>query len=148
MLKHREGKLKELFKKAGEKKDGKGLNTPEGKFLEKKELRKVEKRIATEETTEKALKTAIEDIKHKDVKGLEEAKNALQASMAAMVNEAQSQQGDFLHFLQTDAERQPTGSFSCPYCGAQCVEKCRNNEHKSYGACLTECIALNPVEGK
>jgi len=149
MLKTREDKLKKAFEETNKKqKAGTGLNTPEGKFLEKKELRKIEKRLATEETTEKALKTAIEDIKKKDVKGLTEAKDALQASMAAMINEQQSQQGDFLHFLQTDASRQPTGSFSCPYCGAQCVEKCRENEHKSYSACLTECIALNPVEGK
>jgi hypothetical protein len=149
MLKTREQKLKAVFEENNKKqKAGTGLNTAAGKFLEKKEVRKLDKRLATEETTEKALKTAIEDIKHKDIKGLTEAKNALQASMAAMVNEAQSQQGDFLHFLQTDAERQPTGSFACPYCGAQCVEKCRNNEHKSYSACLTECIALNPVEKK
>lgn len=149
MLKTREQKLKAAFAENDKKqKAGTGLNTPAGKFLEKKEIRKLEKRLATEQTTETALKTAIEDIKKKDVKGLTEAKNALQASMAAMINEQQSQQGDFLHFLQTDAERQPTGSFSCPYCGAQCVEKCRTNEHKSYSACLTECIALNPVEGK
>lgn len=146
MLTHRQQQLKKLFEDNNNKvKAGTGLNTPEGKFLEKKELRKVEKRIATETVTEKALKTAIVDIKKKDVKGLEEAKDALQASMAAMMNEQQATSGDFLKLLQTSAERQPTGSFSCPYCGAQCVEKCRNTEHKSYSACLTECIALNPV---
>jgi len=146
MLTHRQQQLKKLFEDNNSKvKAGTGLNTPEGKFLEKKEVRKLEKRIAAETVTETALKTAIVDIKKKDVKGLEEAKDALQASMAAMVNEQQSTSGDFLKLLQIEVERQPTGSFSCPYCGAQCVEKCRNTEHKSYSACLTECIAINPV---
>merc|ERR1719194_56043 len=70
-----------------------------------------------------------------DVKGLIEAKQAMQEQMQAL----QESEGQFLHFLQTAAP-----GFSCPYCGAQCIEKCRTTEHKSMSGCLTECLAKNP----
>merc|ERR1719271_2314777 len=105
------------------------------KFLKRKEERKLKKDKALQEQTEKALDGAIKDIKNKDAKGLEEAKKDLQASMEAL----QEQSGEFLHFLQVLAP-----GFSCPYCGAQCIEKCVQGEHKTYSTCLATCLAENP----
>jgi hypothetical protein len=110
---------------------------PEVKFLKRKEERKLKKDKALQEQTEKALTSAITDIKNKDPKGLEEAKKALQATMEAL----SAQSGEFLHFLQLAAP-----GFSCPYCGAQCIEKCVSTEHKTMSGCLSECLAKNPTE--
>jgi len=128
----REKLLAKTFKKL--KKDD-----PQVKFLKRREERKLAKDKAVQTSTMTALKDAIKDIKNKDAKGLVEAKKALQASMEAL----QEQNGEFLHFLQTTAP-----GFSCPYCGAQCIDKCVSTEHKTMSGCLAECLAKNPTEGK
>merc|ERR550514_553539 len=124
-----EKKLEETFKKL--KKDD-----PQVKFLKRREERKLAKDKAVQTSTMTALKDAIKDIKNKDAKGLVEAKKALQASMEAL----QEQNGEFLHFLQTTAP-----GFSCPYCGAQCIDKCVSTEHKTMSGCLAQCLAENPT---
>jgi hypothetical protein len=108
---------------------------PQVKFLRKREERKMSKDKAVQESTAKALKGAIKDIENHDAKGLVEAKKALEASMQAL----QEQSGEFLHFLQVEAP-----GFSCPYCGAQCIDKCVGTEHKTMSGCLAECLAKNP----
>jgi len=127
----KEARLEKAFTKLNNTK-------PEMKFLKRKEERKIKKERAVEEETAKALDDAIVDIEHKDPKGLIKAKDALTASMQAM----QDSQGVFLHLLQIEEP-----GFACPYCGAQCIEKCHSTEHKSMSACLTECIAKNPTPG-
>jgi hypothetical protein len=126
----REKLLEKTFKNL--KKDDKQV-----KFLRRREERKLAKDKAVQTKTMTALKDAIKDIKNKDAKGLLEAKKALQESMEAL----QEQNGEFLHFLQTTAP-----GFSCPYCGAQCIEKCVSTEHKTMSGCLSECLAKNPTE--
>ena len=122
--------------KAKVEKFGEKMNqTKELKYIKHREERKLEKMLAMEKKTAAALGNAMEDIKKKDVKGLIEAKQAMQEQMQAL----QESEGQFLHFLQTAAP-----GFSCPYCGAQCIEKCRTTEHKSMSGCLTECLAKNP----
>jgi hypothetical protein len=106
------------------------------KYLKHREERKLDKELAIEKKTVAALGTAMEDIKKKDMKGLKEAKEALQESVKAL----EESEGQFLHLLQIEAP-----GFSCPYCGAQCIEKCRATEHKSMSGCLTECLAKNPT---
>jgi hypothetical protein len=128
----REKLLEKTFKNL--KKDDKQV-----KFLRRREERKLAKDKAVQEKTKTALADAIKDIKNKDAKGLLEAKQALQESMEAL----QEQNGEFLHFLQTTAP-----GFSCPYCGAQCIEKCVSTEHKTMSGCLAECLAKNPTQGK
>jgi len=111
---------------------------PEIKFLKRKEERKLHKERAVQEQTEKALEGAIVSIEHKDPKGLIMAKDALTNSMQAL----EETSGEFLKFIQITEP-----GFACPYCGAQCIEKCRTTEHKSMSACLSECIAKNPLPG-
>jgi hypothetical protein len=115
---------------------GKKNQTMQVKYLKHREERKLDKELAIEKKTVAALGTAMEDIKNKNMKGLKEAKEALQESVKAL----EESEGQFLHFLQIEAP-----GFSCPYCGAQCIEKCRATEHKSMSGCLTECLAKNPT---
>jgi hypothetical protein len=115
---------------------GKKNQTMQVKYLKHREERKLDKELAIEKKTVVALGTAMEDIKKKDMKGLKEAKEALQQSVKAL----EESEGEFLHLLQIEAP-----GFSCPYCGAQCIEKCRSTEHKSMSGCLTECLAKNPT---
>jgi hypothetical protein len=117
-----------------------GETSKEVKFIKHREERKLAKEKAITVQGLDALKKAIVDIKNKDVKGIEEAKKALMATEEAL----EVSQGNFLHFLQTDARTEAPG-FSCPYCGAQCIEKCRSTENKSMSGCLTECLAKNPM---
>jgi len=76
------------------------------------------------------LEKSVVGIKKGDVKAVENARAALVESMQAM----QAQSGDFLHFLQTGDSLRRTKD--CPYCAAQCLEKC-HTAGKSYVTCMT-----------
>jgi len=78
-----------------------------------------------------ALKSAIEAVKKGDMSQLAKMQAVLQQSMKAM----QGNQ-DFLHFLQLAAWTDH--SKACPYCKAQCLEKCHSGG-KSFMTCMTEC---------
>lgn len=78
-----------------------------------------------------ALKGAIEAVKKGDMAQLAKMQGVLRQSMQAM----QGNQ-DFLHFLQLQAWTDH--SKACPYCKAQCLEKCHNGGH-SFMQCMTEC---------
>eukprot|EP00929_Paragymnodinium_shiwhaense_P055272 TRINITY_DN276_c0_g2_i1.p1 TRINITY_DN276_c0_g2~~TRINITY_DN276_c0_g2_i1.p1 ORF type:complete len:382 (+),score=161.67 TRINITY_DN276_c0_g2_i1:62-1207(+) len=79
-----------------------------------------------------SLKDAVVAINKGDFKMLEKAQEALQEHLKQM----QSLHGNgFVVFLQT-AHR--IEGKDCPYCAAQCIEKC-NAAGKSYTTCLTEC---------
>jgi len=78
-----------------------------------------------------ALRSAIEAVKKGDMTQLAKMQGVLQQSMKAM----QGNQ-DFLHFLQLQAWTDHAKA--CPYCKAQCLEKCHNGGH-SFMQCMTEC---------
>merc|ERR1719324_1746874 len=78
-----------------------------------------------------ALRSAIEAVKKGDMTQLAKMQKVLQQSMKAM-----SGNQDFLHFLQLQAWTDH--SKACPYCKAQCLEKCHNGGH-SFMQCMTEC---------
>jgi hypothetical protein len=78
-----------------------------------------------------ALKSAIEAVKKGDMAGLQKAQDALDASMKA----AQARSGKYLYLIQL---MQRTEGQDCPFCVAQCVDKC-HTAGKPYVACMTEC---------
>merc|ERR1719263_1935505 len=107
--------MEDIKKKDKKVLGGKKNQSMQVKYLKHREERKLDKELAIEKKTVAALGTAMEDIKKKDMKGLKEAKEALQESVKAL----EESEGQFLHFLQIEAP-----GFSCPYCGAQCIENC------------------------
>jgi len=78
-----------------------------------------------------SLKSAIEAVKKGDMKALATAQEALQRSMDRMKAGTQ----DFLHFLQMSTY---TREQDCPYCKAQCLEKCHAEGH-SFMDCMGQC---------
>jgi hypothetical protein len=76
------------------------------------------------------LKSAIESVKKGDMKALASAQSALEQSMNSMKNTQ-----DFLHFLQLSTY---TREQDCPYCKAQCLEKCHADGH-SFMDCMGQC---------
>eukprot|EP00927_Polykrikos_kofoidii_P040941 TRINITY_DN348_c0_g1_i4.p1 TRINITY_DN348_c0_g1~~TRINITY_DN348_c0_g1_i4.p1 ORF type:complete len:383 (-),score=69.10 TRINITY_DN348_c0_g1_i4:138-1286(-) len=78
-----------------------------------------------------SLKAAVEAIKRGDVKTLMKAQEALEATQRKM----RSHGNDFIVFIQTAHK---LNGLDCPYCAAQCIEKC-NSAGRSYSECLGEC---------
>lgn len=101
------------------------------KRRQKKEDRQYKKEHGMMSKDVKALSSAIEAVKKGDMTQLQKMQAVLQQSMKAM-----SGNQDFLHFLQLQAWTDH--SKACPYCKAQCLEKCHNGGH-SFMQCMTEC---------
>jgi hypothetical protein len=82
-----------------------------------------------------SMEKSVAGVKKGDIAAVESAKAALYASMQNM----QAQTGDFLHFLQTGDSLRRVGvsQEDCPYCAAQCLEKC----HAS-GASYVQCMSV------
>lgn len=78
-----------------------------------------------------SLNEAVDAIKRGDMKALERSRTALQNNLKAM----QSQNKGFLVLIQM-AHRME--GLDCPYCAAQCVDKCHSGGN-SYTTCLTQC---------
>jgi len=78
-----------------------------------------------------SLKSAIESVKKGDMKALAAAQGALEQSMKSMNSNTQ----EFLHFLQMSTY---TREQDCPYCKAQCLEKCHADGH-SFMDCMGQC---------
>jgi hypothetical protein len=78
-----------------------------------------------------AIKTAVEAVKKGDMSALEKAQGALDASAKA----AQARSGKFLVLIQMVHQAE---GLDCPYCAAQCVDKC-HNDGNPYTTCLTQC---------
>jgi hypothetical protein len=78
-----------------------------------------------------ALQSAIVAVKTGDMAALTKAQHALNASMKA----AQARSGKFLVLVQLVQSAQ---GLDCPYCAAQCVDKCHSSGN-SYTTCMTEC---------
>jgi len=126
---HREGQV--AFDKAlVEKKKNKHL-VKRMKSMKKRDNRDFLKQAAMAKHDAVTLKSAIESVKNGDMAGLQKAQNALDASMKA----AQGRSGKYLYFIQL---MQRTEGQDCPFCVAQCVDKC-HTAGKSYVTCLTDC---------
>lgn len=100
-------------------------------LMKKSENRKFVKQSAMGSHDIASLKAAIAAIQMGDLKALAKAQSALEASIKAM----QAQSGGFLYLVQLGHRTQ---GLDCPYCAAQCFDKCHSSG-KSYTTCLTQC---------
>lgn len=121
-------KMKELeegIKKAGKK----SKHVMEA--LKKREERNYKKSEVMQKHDIDSMKAAVKAIKTNDMKALEKAKGALEES----IKNLKSKNGGFLVLLELGHQFMEK---DCPYCAAQCVDKC-HNEGKPYVTCLTDC---------
>jgi hypothetical protein len=130
MEQHHKEEMTELDRVAGEKKKS-AAAVKHIKKLKHSEERQFAKQSAMGKHDIQAIKSAVEAVKKGDLSALTKAQGALDASMKA----AQARNGKFLVLIQM--EHQAEGR-DCPYCAAQCVDKC-HQEGKSYTTCLTDC---------
>lgn len=100
----------------------------------KKEDREYAKQHAMASHDIATLKKAIESVKKGDMKALSSAQEALAHSLSRM----QASTGDFLHFLQVSEYIDSEKDGACPYCKAQCLEKCHSSGH-SFMECMNSC---------
>jgi len=120
----------ELDKAIEEKKNNTRL-VHQIKNMKKHDDRDFAKQAAMAKHDAQALKSAIEAVKKGDMAGLQKAQNALAASMKA----AQARSGKYLYLIQL---MQRTEGQDCPFCVAQCVDKC-HTAGKPYITCMTDC---------
>lgn len=99
--------------------------------MKKRDNREFAKHAAMAKHDAVTLKSAIEAVKKGDMAGLQKAQSALDASMKV----AQGRSDKYLYFIQL---MQRTEGQDCPFCVAQCVDKC-HVAGKSYVTCLTDC---------
>lgn len=97
----------------------------------KREERTFKKWEASQKHDIASMKSAVAAIRSGDLQALGKAKGALQASLKNL----QSKNGGFLVLIQLGNEFMEQ---DCPYCAAQCVDKC-HADGKPYTSCLTEC---------
>jgi len=102
--------------------------------MTKKEDREYNKQHAMEVHDVATLKKAIESVKKGDMKALATAQQALTHSLKSMT----ASTGDFLHFLQMSDYTDSAKDGACPYCKAQCLEKCHAGG-TSFMSCMTSC---------
>jgi len=100
-------------------------------LMKKKEARKYAKEAALGKHDIESLKEAIEAVQEGNMKKLQQAQTALATSMKAM----EGQSGGFLYLIQLGHR---ASNMDCPYCAAQCFDKC-HAAGKSYVECLTDC---------
>jgi len=135
LVKQEESREKHHAKKMQELSDReKGLGKKEEHKVElqkHREERSFKKASLMDKRDIEGLKTAVAALKKGDMKALEKARTALMDSLKAM----QSQTGGFLHFLQLGHRLEKR---DCPYCAAQCFDKC-HVAGNSYVTCLTQC---------
>mmetsp|Transcript_12623 Transcript_12623/g.36308 ORF Transcript_12623/g.36308 Transcript_12623/m.36308 type:complete len:354 (-) Transcript_12623:63-1124(-) len=117
--------LKEMIK-AGKAEKTKGL-----KSIVKHLDREYEKRALRNHQQVKLLKNVVAALEKGDMKALKTAQDALAKSLEKM----QQRTGNFLHLLQLGDR---LSSEDCPYCAAQCIDKC-HTAGNPYTQCLTQC---------
>lgn len=118
----------EFLKKGAEKvpKSAKAM-----KAMMKREERSFKKWSVMQEHDITTMKDAVIAIRKHDVKALSKAKEALEASVRGL----QSKNNGFLVLLSMGHQFMER---DCPYCAAQCVDKC-HQEGTPYVTCLTQC---------
>jgi len=97
----------------------------------KREERNFKKWAVVQEHDIQSMEEAVKAIENHDVKGLEKARAALTESIKSM----QSKNSGFLVLAQLGHQLMQK---DCPYCAAQCVDKC-HQAGKSFTTCLTDC---------
>jgi len=127
---HHEEEMKELDQVAAEKNKS-AAAVHHIKKLKRSEERQFAKQSAMGKHDVQAIKSAIDAVKKGDMAALSKAQGALDASMKA----AQARTGKFLVLIQMVHRAEGR---DCPYCAAQCVDKC-HQEGKSYTTCMTDC---------
>merc|ERR1719440_103873 len=100
-------------------------------IMQKREERNFKKWAAVRTHDIKAMTDAVEGVKKGDMKAVGRAQAALEQSLKAM----QGQTGGFLYLIQLGHKLMKR---DCPYCAAQCVDKC-HQAGKPYVQCLTDC---------
>lgn len=100
-------------------------------ILAKREERSFKKWSAMRKHDINAMQAAVDGVKKGDISAVKRAQEALKASMKVM----QGQTGGFLYFIQMGHRLMKR---DCPYCAAQCVDKC-HTAGKPYVQCLTDC---------
>mmetsp|Transcript_102712 Transcript_102712/g.197157 ORF Transcript_102712/g.197157 Transcript_102712/m.197157 type:complete len:386 (+) Transcript_102712:105-1262(+) len=101
------------------------------RLMKKSEDRKFKKAQALAHSDLVSLQAAVAAIQKGDIKALERSQLALKRPMQAM----QAQSGRFLVLIELGHRME---SLDCPYCAAQCVDKC-HSEGQTYVTCLTRC---------
>lgn len=99
--------------------------------MRKRETRNFKKFAAIRSRDIASMKKAVEAVRRGDIKALKSTQDALMASMQAL----KSQNGGFLVLLSLGHR---TMGGDCPYCAAQCIDKCRQLGN-SYAKCLGDC---------
>merc|ERR1719311_152007 len=121
-----------LFAQAGDWLDSKGKHVKAQAPQDKKAVlatieASLQKRVDALEKSEKE-----GEARHsKAMKALQKVQDAIKASLKQM----QSQSGNFLHLLQLGHR---VLRKDCPFCAAQCLDKCHSGGG-SYASCLTQC---------
>jgi len=108
-----------------------GKNVRMLKAMAKREERNFKKWEARSEHDIKSMKEAAHAVRSGDTKALMRAREALQQSLDALKHK---NAGMLVFLQQANAFLQN----DCPYCAAQCVEKCHSSG-EPYLACLSEC---------
>lgn len=101
------------------------------RMLQRKLVRRYKKWSELRNNEIDGLRDAVVAMRSGDVRALEHARVALKQAIKAL----QTQTGGFLHFLQLGHKLSHT---DCPYCAAQCLEKCHMSG-TPYVACLGVC---------
>jgi|Transcript_57525 hypothetical protein len=130
MEEHHEEEMRELDRVALEKKNNTRA-VHQIKRLQKSDDRTFVKQSALAKLDIQTMKSAIESVRKGDISGLAKAQKALDKSMEV----AKARTGKFLVFVQLVHQAE---ELDCPYCVAQCVDKC-HNDGKPYTTCLTDC---------
>jgi len=100
-------------------------------IMAKREERNFKKWAVMRKRDIKAMSDAVEGVKKGDMKAVSRAKAALEQSLKAM----QGQTNGFLYLIQLGHKLTQT---DCPYCAAQCVDKC-HTAGNPYVKCLSDC---------
>jgi len=100
-------------------------------LIKKRSERNFKKADAMRRNDIESMKVAMAAMKNGDMTALARAQAALASSVKAM----QSQSGQFLHFIQLGHRLMRR---DCPYCVAQCLEKCHTGG-SPYAQCLGDC---------
>lgn len=130
MEEHHDEEMRELDRVALEKKNNTRV-VHQIKHMKKSDERNFIKESALAKRDIQTMKSAIEAVKKGDLSGLAKAQQALGKSMEV----AKARQGKFLVLVQLVHQAE---ALDCPYCVAQCVDKC-HNDGKPYTTCLTDC---------
>ena len=130
MADHHEAEMKELDRLMVEKSNNTRA-VHQIQRMKKRDQRDFAKQAAISKQDLQTLTSAIESVKKGDLAGLAKAQKALESTMRT----ARAQNGKFLVLVQL---MNHASGMDCPYCAAQCVDKC-HNEGKSYVVCLADC---------